>query len=188
MSLMNQSSSLNATYLAVYNDFVANIPADITGAARDWLLATHSQSLFTQQQLGQSVIDLETRQRVVLDANTAEITLLRLAIQGLQAGQAAAAPPIPPSATRPKQKIAPPKKFLGHGTPKIKEWLEQVYLYLDNVVDEQLRIKLSLSYLEGDAHDYMDNYYTLVQSNSPLGTWADFVNRLTTSYDTKDKP
>ncbi|KZT03636.1 uncharacterized protein LAESUDRAFT_618531, partial [Laetiporus sulphureus 93-53] len=96
--------------------------------------------------------------------------------------------PIPPAATLPKQKIAPPEKFSGHGTPKIKEWLEQVYLYLDDVVDEQLHIKLSLSYLKGDAHDYMDNYYTLVQTNSLLGMWADFVNWLTTSYDTKDKP
>ncbi|KZT01763.1 uncharacterized protein LAESUDRAFT_763498 [Laetiporus sulphureus 93-53] len=164
MSLTNQSGSLNVTYLAVYNDFVTNVPVEITGAARDWLLATHSQSLFTQQQLGQSVIDVETRQRAVLDANTAEIALLRLAIQGLQAGQAAVAPPAPPAVTRPKQKVATPEKFSGHGAPKIKEWLEQVYLYLDDVTDEQLRIKLSLSYLEGDAHDYMDNYYTLSQN------------------------
>ncbi|KZT03800.1 uncharacterized protein LAESUDRAFT_610627, partial [Laetiporus sulphureus 93-53] len=70
----------------------------------------------------------------------------------------------------------------------IKEWLKQVYLYLDDVIDEQLHIKLSLSYLEGDAHDYMDNYYTLVQNQQPLGMWADFVNQLTVSYDTKDKP
>ncbi|KZT00128.1 uncharacterized protein LAESUDRAFT_607606, partial [Laetiporus sulphureus 93-53] len=70
----------------------------------------------------------------------------------------------------------------------IKEWLEQVYLYLDDVTDEQLRIKLSLSYLEGDAHDYMDDYYVKVQATQPLGMWADFVSRLTTSYDTKDKP
>ncbi|KZT00857.1 uncharacterized protein LAESUDRAFT_764249 [Laetiporus sulphureus 93-53] len=99
----------------------------------------------------------------------AEINLLRLAIQGLQ-------------------KVAAPEKFSGHGTPKIKEWLEQIYLYLDDVMDEQLRIKLSLSYLEGDAHDYIDNYYTLVQTTQLLGTWADFVNWLTTSYNTKDKP
>ncbi|KZS99357.1 uncharacterized protein LAESUDRAFT_602304, partial [Laetiporus sulphureus 93-53] len=85
-------------------------------------------------------------------------------------------------------KVTAPEKFSGHGNPKIKEWLEQVYLYLDDVTDEQLQIKLSLSYLEGDAHDYMDDYYPKIQATQPLGMWADFVSQLTTSYDTKDKP
>ncbi|EJF60319.1 hypothetical protein DICSQDRAFT_31090, partial [Dichomitus squalens LYAD-421 SS1] len=66
----------------------------------------------------------------------------------------------------------------------LEQWLQKMGLWfrVQNITTDDDKITLALMYLEGGAHDYVEDYVETASNGGTLGSWTDFVNRLKAGY------
>ncbi|EJF56249.1 hypothetical protein DICSQDRAFT_30529, partial [Dichomitus squalens LYAD-421 SS1] len=83
-------------------------------------------------------------------------------------------------------KASEPPKYKGNKGSDItlEQWLQKMGLWfrVQNITTDDDKITLALMYLEGGAHDYVEDYVETASNGGALGTWADFINRLKAGY------
>ncbi|TBU36861.1 hypothetical protein BD309DRAFT_1024003 [Dichomitus squalens] len=79
-------------------------------------------------------------------------------------------------------KVSEPPKYKDNKGSDItlEQWLQKMDLWfrVQNITTDDDKITLALMYLEGGAHDYVEDYVETASNGGALGTWADFTNRL----------
>jgi len=86
-------------------------------------------------------------------------------------------------------KVSNPETFEGGSTEKFQVWLTGINLYFGahkNVTDEE-KIICALSYLRGKAAESAKLYSTKAGAGQPLGTWAEFVQKLNSIYGLRNE-
>lgn len=84
-----------------------------------------------------------------------------------------------------KPKIAEPPKYKGKkGSISLEDWTNKMGIWFryHGVTNDEHKIITALSYLEEGASSYMDEYAQLASTTQSLGTWNDFVAKLTNAY------
>lgn len=84
-----------------------------------------------------------------------------------------------------KPKIADPPKYKGKkGSISLEDWTNKMGIWFryHGVTDDEHKIITALSYLEEGASSYMDEYAQLASTTQSLGTWNNFVAKLTNAY------
>ncbi|EJF55612.1 hypothetical protein DICSQDRAFT_32831, partial [Dichomitus squalens LYAD-421 SS1] len=83
-------------------------------------------------------------------------------------------------------KASEPPKYKGNKGSDItlEQWLQKMGLWfrVQNITTDDDKITLALMYLEGGAHDYVEDYVETASNGGTLGSWTDFVNRLKAGY------
>ncbi|KZT07961.1 uncharacterized protein LAESUDRAFT_758089 [Laetiporus sulphureus 93-53] len=79
-------------------------------------------------------------------------------------------------------KIAEPPHYSGKGS--LEDWLQQlgIWMWWNEINDDERKITTVLLHLEGGAFTYMSEYATNAAAWQVLGTWEDFVNILKVNY------
>jgi hypothetical protein len=100
---------------------------------------------------------------------------------------APAAPPVPAAApsshTRLPHMDVP--KFSGNTKDQtLEDWVMKMHVYFrhQKVTNDKDHITITLMALEGHPHLYMQEYSMAISKNLQLGTWAEFLSKLETSY------
>ncbi|EJF63985.1 hypothetical protein DICSQDRAFT_27490, partial [Dichomitus squalens LYAD-421 SS1] len=79
-----------------------------------------------------------------------------------------------------------PPKYKGNKGSDItlEQWLQKMGLWfrVQKITTDDDKITLALMYLEGGAHDYVEDYVETASNGGTLGSWTDFVNRLKAGY------
>lgn len=81
-------------------------------------------------------------------------------------------------------KIAEPPKFKGKSDLSLEQWLQKMSLWFSwyGIIDDQQKILMGLSYLEGTPADFMNTFAMAVSAGNIPGTWQNFVTQLETGY------
>ncbi|KZT04197.1 uncharacterized protein LAESUDRAFT_761322 [Laetiporus sulphureus 93-53] len=79
-----------------------------------------------------------------------------------------------------------PPHYSGKGS--LEDWLQQlgIWMWWNEINDDEHKITMALLHLEGGAFTYMSEYATRAAARQALGTWEDFINILKVNYRTLD--
>jgi hypothetical protein len=71
---------------------------------------------------------------------------------------------------------------------KFQDWLNQLALYNGacGILDDQNKILYALTRVTDHAATFLQSYHHLLNENKSLGTWEEFVNRMTAQFGTRD--
>ncbi|EJF65184.1 hypothetical protein DICSQDRAFT_166235 [Dichomitus squalens LYAD-421 SS1] len=88
--------------------------------------------------------------------------------------------PVPVVSQASRIKASEPPKYKGKKGSDItlEQWLQKMGLWfrVQNITTDDDKITLALMYLEGGAHDYVEDYVETASNGGTLGSWTNFVN------------
>lgn len=84
-----------------------------------------------------------------------------------------------------RPKIAEPPKYSGKkGSLTLEEWVDKVSIWFryHRITNDEDKIMTAVTFLEGGAASFMDDVLHAAATGQNVGTWADFVSRLSSAY------